>query len=372
MRAVIISHRAADPSRRSRYHALTALGCQVWLAVPHQWHPANRSEPFRTEFHEDGALQIVPIHVRGSLTGDVPARWNSRTLSRLFRDVRPDLVQIEEEPRTQAAAVATALARRLKIPTIAVTGEAGPGKLPIMQRRYEGQAIGGAAGIIATNAVAARHLAAFPGAHAIIPLAGVVPPLHPVAADEGSFVIGFTGRLVPERGLDILFEACRQVLGDWSLTVVGSGPGQEPLEALAERLGIAARVNWRGGLPAEDWARLWPTLHCLAVPSRKTNDWEDRGGPHVLEAMAHGVPVVVSDSGALPEIVGTAGVTVPADDPDAMARALRELQQSPERRESLARAVRQRALDEFTDDAIARRTLDFWHRATSRAGAATP
>ncbi len=372
MRAVILSHRAADPSRRSRYHALTALGCQVWLAVPHQWHPANRSEPFRTEFHEDAALHIVPIHVRGSLTGDVPARWNSRTLSRLFRDIRPDLVQIEEEPRTQVAAVATALARRLKIPTIAVTAETSTARLPIMQRRYAGQAIGGAAGVIATNALAARNLAALQKAQAIIPLVGVAPPLNPVTPDAGSFVIGFTGRLVPERGLDLLFEACRQVLGDWSLTVVGSGPHQETLEALAERLGIAARVHWRGGLPAENWAELWPTLHCLAVPSRKTKDWEDGGGLRLLEAMSQGVPVVVSDSGALPEIVGTAGVTVPADDPAAMAVALRDLQQSSERRLSLARAGRQRALDEFTDDAIARRTLAFWRQATSRAGAATP
>jgi glycosyltransferase involved in cell wall biosynthesis len=281
-------------------------------------------------------------------------------------------VQIEEEPRTQVAAVATALARRMKIPTIAVTGEVAPAKLPIMQRRYAGQTLRGAAGVIATNPVAARHLATHQGAQAIIPLAGVHPPLHPVTPDEGPFVIGFAGRLVRERGLDVLFEACRQVHGDWALTVVGSGPGQETLEALAERLGIAARVNWRGGLPAEDWADLWPTLQCLVVPSRTMDGWEDHGGPHLLEAMAHGVPVIVSDTPALVEMVGTAGVPVPAEDPGALAGALRELQQSPERRRSLAGAARQRALDEFTDDAIARRTMSFWQRSTSKVGAATP
>lgn len=372
MRAVILSHRAADPARRSRYHALAALGWQIWVAVPHQWHPGNRSDPFTTDFHEDGALHIVPIHVRGSLPGDVPARWNSRTLSRLFRDIRPDLVQIEEEPQTQVAAVATALAHRLKIPTIAVTEEAGTAKLTIMQRRYAQQTIAGAAGAISTNAVAARHLSDHSGPQAIIPLVGITPPLQAVEPSEGTFVIGFTGRLVPERGLDVLFEACRQVHGDWSLTVVGSGPEQETLEALAERLGISARVSWRGGVPADQWADLWPTLHCLAIPSRASTDWQDRGGPHLLEAMSHGIPVVVSDSGALPDIVGPAGLTIPAEDPEAMAGALRDLQQSHDRRASLAKAARQRALEEFTDDAIARRTVDLWHRAIGRSDAATP
>jgi glycosyltransferase involved in cell wall biosynthesis len=62
-------------------------------------------------------------------------------------------------------------------------------------------------------------------------------------------VIGFLGRLDEEKGLDVLLRACVRLYGPWTLTVAGTGPEQETLEALAERLGIASRVTWLGGIP---------------------------------------------------------------------------------------------------------------------------
>ena len=374
MRAVILSHRAADPGRRTRYHALASQGCQIWLALPHEWHPAHQPQPFRTQSSEDEKLQIVPVHVRGSLPGNVPARWNTRTISRLLRDVRPDIVQIEEAPHTQVAAVTTALARRLSLPTVVVVGDAVTPTRSIMQRRHARQTLRGASGLIAVNGVVAERFAEFATTQplAIIRDRAVRPPLESVEPAEDTFVIGFAGRLVPERGLDILFQACVGVHGAWHLHVMGSGPEQERLEDLAERLGIAARVSWVGGRPASEWHQVWPTLHCLAVPSRTTDSWYDAGGHHVLEAMAHGVPVVATRSGVLPDIVGDGGVTVPENDPSGLAEALRELQQHPDRRRSLAQAARRRMLGEFTEDVLARRTVEFWHRASSVSHTASP
>lgn len=374
MRAVILSHRAADPDLRTRYHAMASQGCHIWLAVPHEWHPAHRTEPFRIRSSDDGKLQIVPVNVRGTLHGNVPARWNTRTISRLLRDVRPDIVQVEEAPHTQVAAVATALARRLSLPTVVVVGDAARSPVSIMHRRYARQTLRGAAGLIAVNTVVAGQFAEFGTTRprTVIPDKAVRPPLESVQPAQDDFVIGFAGRLVPERGLDILFRACVSVHGTWHLTVVGSGPEQERLEDLAERLGIAARVSWAGGRPASEWHEVWPTLHCLVVPSRTTDDWYDSGGHHVLEAMAHGVPVIATRSGALPDMVGGGGVTVPENDPSGMAEAIRELQQSPTRRRTLAQAARQRVLQEFTEDVLARKNISFWNGVSPASEAASP
>ena len=374
MQAVILSHRAADPGQRSRYHAMASQGCHIWLAVPHEWHPAHRMEPFRTQSSDDGKLRIVPVHVRGSLPGNVPARWNTRTLSRLLRDVRPDIVQIEEAPHTQVAAVATALARRLSLPTVVVVGDSVPPPGSIMQRRYARQTLRGASGLIAANGVVGRRFTEFGSTRplAVIADRAVRPPLQPVQPTDDDFVIGFAGRLVHERGLDILFQACVSVHGIWHLNVVGSGPEQERLENLAERLGIAARVSWVGGRPASEWHHVWPTLHCLVVPSRTTDAWYDTGGHHVLEAMAHGVPVVAARTGVLPDIVGDGGMTVPENDSAGLAEAIRELQRHPDRRRSLAQAARRRILKEFTEEVLARKTVEFWRRASSGSDAASP
>lgn len=374
MRAVILSHLAADPEHRARYHALAAEGCQISVAVPSRWHPSHREEAFIADAGDDGRIRIVPIHVRGSLEYDIPARWNTRSLSRLLRDVRPDIIQIEEPVWSQGAAVATALAKRLGIPTVVTSDEAIAVRRPIMQRRYASQTLAGAGAGIATTSLAVRllHRRRASLTVAVIPLRGVVPPLDPVRAPEDdAFHIGYVGRLVPERGIAVLFDACVRIHGRWSLTVIGSGPAQEELERRAERLGIAARVEWRGGLPRAAFAAIWPTLHCLTVPSKTTPGWIDTGAHAILDAMAHGVPVVASDTGALPDIIGTAGIIVPESDPDRLTDALKELMDEPARRHALGGLARQRILTEYTDTALARKTMRLWQDVAAKS-AATP
>jgi glycosyltransferase involved in cell wall biosynthesis len=88
--------------------------------------------------------------------------------------------------------------------------------------------------------------------------------------------------------------------------------------------------------------------------------------------MAHGVPVVAAQTGALPSIIGDGGLIVPEDDPSSFGEAIRELQQDPERRRSLAQAARRHMLQEFTEDVLARKTLEFWHEASSGSDTASP
>jgi len=254
-----------------------------------------------------------------------------------------------------------------------MTGEVTPSGSSIMQRRYARQSMAGATGVIAMNsAVADRVRGATNAPTVVIRAQGITPPLEVAPESRSAFAIGFAGRLVPERGLDVLFQACVHVHGSWTLTVVGSGPEQETLERLAERLGIAARVSWVGGRRRSEWRTIWPTLDCLALPSRKTAAWYDTGGPHLLEAMAFGVPAVVTSGGVLPEIVGEGGIAVPEEDPDALAAVLRDLQHDPARRRTLAQAARRKVLHDFTDDALARKTHAFWQRLSAASGAATP
>jgi len=174
--------------------------------------------------------------------------------------------------------------------------------------------------------------------------------------------IGFVGRLVPERVLDLLFRACVSLAGKWSITVVGTGPSQEELEALAERLGIAARVTWHGALPRPAIDEVWPRIDCAVFPSRTTPRWVETVGRAPLEAMAHGVAVVASDSGVLPEVVGEAGRVVAEEDVSALAEALYGLYADRAECERLGAAGRRRVLEEFADPAVARKTLDFWGR----------
>ncbi|HEU5219899.1 MAG TPA: glycosyltransferase family 4 protein, partial [Gemmatimonadales bacterium] len=200
---------------------------------------------------------------------------------------------------------------------------------------------------------------------AVLPQTGMSP--SPPLTRDGNrrgLGIGFIGRLVPERGGETLLRACGQLLGPWTLTVVGTGPQQEALEALAQKLGLASRIRWLGGIPRRELEAVWGDLDCLVMPSRNTPSWVERNSPILLEGMVRGVVPVVTRAGALPEIVDDAGIVV--DDAESLALALQELMAEPERLRVLGQRSRQRVLEEFVDSAVAQRTLAFWGQVLTR------
>jgi len=197
----------------------------------------------------------------------------------------------------------------------------------------------------------------------VIPQVGVAVPLQTGRPVRPGLTIGFLGRLLPEKGLDLVFRACVKLIGRWSIVVVGTGPAQEELEGLAERLGIAGRVTWFGALPRKRVDEVWPLLDCVVLPSRTAPHWIESVPRAAVEAMANGVPVVASTAGALPETVGQAGLIVPEENVDAIADALQRLHDDPAERERLAGEGRRRVLSEYTDTAVAEKTLRFWRDA---------
>jgi glycosyltransferase involved in cell wall biosynthesis len=369
MRAVIVSHAYADPLVRGKLRALASQGVTLAAAVPDRWTPPGLQAEQKTVYGEDGGVRTVPIPVKRSAPGGDPA-WSTGALRRLYTDFKPDLVQIEEEPWTKAAGAATRAARKLRIPYVVLVRQTLAAGIGMTGGFRRGRVLRGARGVLGVSqsalALATRRHGELP--HEVVPQIGVSLPSTISRPAQGGLSIGFLGRLIPEKGLDLLFRACVKVIGRWTITVVGSGPAQEELEELAERLGIAGRVHWLGALPRQAVEQVWPRLDCVAMPSRTAPTWVETVPRAALEAMAHGIPVVASASGALPEIVAPAGTIVPEDDVGALATALQALHDDPAERARLGDLGRQRVMAQFTDDAVARKTLEFWRRV---AGAPT-
>jgi glycosyltransferase involved in cell wall biosynthesis len=369
VRAVIVSHLYADPANRAKLRSLAGLGVSLAVAVPDRW-GASDGRSHRTEWGDDTGVRVVPIPVIGRVTEPGRLHWNVKPLRRLLTDFRPDLLHIEEEPWTHPAAAALRLGRKLGIRTVLSTAESLPRTLSLRQRFRRERSLRQASGIIGANrlalSLATKRRPTTP--QLALPQIGVTPPAAVPRVSHAGLAIGFVGRLVPERGLDLLFRACVGFAGKWTLTVIGTGPSQEELEVLAERLGISARVHWLGALPRAGVDEVWPRLDCVVFPARTTPRWVASAARGALHAMANGVTVIGTDSGALPEIVGEAGRIVPEEDVPALAAALQELYANRPECERLGAAGRRRIMDEFSDDAIAGKTLNFWRKLTPATG----
>ena len=367
MRALIVSHLAAHGSNRGKLRALGGLGCTVAVAVPDRVLAGPGATPMPVPWADDGGVRVAPIPVRGPLEQPALLRWKAGALKRLVGEFRPEVIQLEEEPGSPAAAAVAAIARRAGLPLVLVATESISRPYSLGERLRRGRVVRQARGIIGINrlalALALRQRGEVP--NAIVPQHGIVPPPAPERQEHEEFAIGFVARLVPERGLDIVFRAAVKLTGRWSITVAGTGPAQEELEALAERLGIAARVRWLGGVPRRELQGIWPRLDCAVLPARTTPRWVEPVGGALLEAMGHAVPAIGSASGALPDVIGDAGIVVPEDDPAALAEALQRLADHALLRIELGAAGRRRVLEVFSEGAVARETLAFWHRVTA-------
>jgi glycosyltransferase involved in cell wall biosynthesis len=146
--------------------------------------------------------------------------------------------------------------------------------------------------------------------------------VHHSQADEGLHAL-VAARLSPEKGIDTAIEASARAAVP--LRVAGEGPLRAELEQLATRLG--APVRFLGRLDREALGRELAAAAMLLLPSR----YHEFAGYAVLEAMAAGVPVLVTTLGAPPELAGEER-TVPPNDPEALAARMAELWDNPDLR----------------------------------------
>lgn len=192
----------------------------------------------------------------------------------------------------------------------------------------------------------------------------------PRTAGDGPVRLLAVGRLVAQKGIDVLLDALnRPGLGGFELDVVGDGEWRDALERQAAAPGLAGRVRFHGWLDRSVLADAYRAADALVLPSR------DEGMPNVvLEAMASGLPVVASAVAGARDLVveGETGFLVPPEDAGALAAALLRLDSDPAVRAVLGRHGRERVAAQFSWHAAAAGFLDLIGQNRPGRGPAAP
>jgi glycosyltransferase involved in cell wall biosynthesis len=210
-----------------------------------------------------------------------------------------------------------------------------------------------------------RELAAHRERAVAIPFGIDGTPLHSLpGAGPGPFL--FVGRIVRYKGLGVLLQALAEV-PEARLEVVGDGQDRRGLEALAGDLGLGGRVAWRGTLGDEDLRRAMAGARGLVLPSL---DASETFGLVQLEAMAAGLPVIVSDlpTGVLDPADPASHLLVAPGDAGALAAALGRLQADPDLARAMGARGRERQRLEFGSERMID-GLAAWYETAVRAGA---
>jgi glycosyltransferase involved in cell wall biosynthesis len=374
MRVIFIA-RYRDATMERKLHYLAAM---KGLSL-RQVHPAEGHADVRPA--RPGAVASRLDQLALPMVGrvDDPHRAVYRTVTFGLRQFRPDIIHAEEEPDSLAALQIT-LARRLFAPQaklILFTWQNIDRERRPEVRWVTRQTLRAADAVLCGNREAQSILARqrYPGYTEVLPANGVdTDNFRPCAERpvQPNFVIGYIGRLAPEKGIHVLLEALAQLGTEFELRLMGDGREGPALLAQSRALGLGNRVQFIPARPPAQVAEYMCHLDALVLPSLTTAVWKEQFGRVLTEAMACRVPVVGSNSGAITEVVDQAGLIFPEGDAAALADCLRRLHASRELRRELADKGEARVRDLYTQAVIAQKTAAVYQKLLNRNASAQP
>jgi len=354
VRVLRVYHSAVVDEYRERERLLrTRHGYDVHLVCPPAW-------PEGASVVQAAPGADIPLHVVGvrGRTHPILFWYASRAFRRVLRAVRPDIVDLHEEPYSLAAAAALPAIRR-EAPQSRIcmyTAQNILKRYPPPFRQLERRALAATAAAYPCSSEAGEVLRAkgFAGALHVLPL-GVSLPSTPRNRDGGRLRVGFLGRFVPEKGADIAVRAFAAAADglDAELELVGAGPQEPRLRELAGRLRVAERVIFPGAVSQAEALERISSYDALLVPSLTTASWKEQFGRVAAQALAAGTPVVASDSGSLSEVLGGCGELAREGDADDFAARLGGLLRDSARRAELGKCGRRRAAEELSWERVA-------------------
>jgi glycosyltransferase involved in cell wall biosynthesis len=195
--------------------------------------------------------------------------------------------------------------------------------------------------------------------------AGAVSPVPRVRQDGDPYQLLFVGRLVERKGVHILLEAVAALAErpGLRLVVVGDGPERAALVTVADRLGIADRVEFTGPVSRDELRTRYAQCDAFVLPAIQDAKGDVEGlGVVLIEALLQGKPVIASESGGIVDIVRHAktGLLVPPGDSAKLAEAIAVYMSDPELAAALARNGRAHVLREFSWSTITDRLVEVY------------
>jgi glycosyltransferase involved in cell wall biosynthesis len=353
MDAVIVAHAAVRAANRSVYRRLASRGVNVTLVVPDAWYSVLGGVlPAEPEPADSGVRLVVQKRL-GKAHINLYALWPG--LTGLIDRKRETAIYVDGDPPGFIALQAALGARRHRAGLVMLSMQNILKKYPLPFNLIQRFVLSQTGACVAPTRECEQVMRdrGYGGPISIMRFGYELAPLSQTVRDDiakrygfSRPAIGYIGRLVPEKGVDVLLKAAKMV-PDASIVIGGDGPESEPLKRLARELAIDERVRFLGNLEPTEAVAVMGSLDVSVLCSRTTGFWKDQIPRFPIESMAQGVPFIGSSSGAIPELAGDAGLIFTEDSFHELAVRMRE---ALDRKDELSRRSLERARSTFSLD----------------------
>ena len=357
----------------SAYHAkleeIVRLGVHLDVVIPQDW----------------GGQKAERIQGNGYTLHTLPVVFSGKnhfhfypSLSALIKKIKPEIIHVDEESFSFVTYLVIRQAFALGIPTVFFNWQnifkIFPWPFYAMERytiKYAAAAIAGSA--------EAKEVLLRKGCRAsisIIPQFGVDTQIffhkpqtelrNKIINSPDSYVVGYAGRLVKEKGIDDLLRACKMLQKEIHVVLIGTGDQRLELERNAQLYGIPDRVHFVDYVKSTEMPQYLNILDCLVLPSHTQKNWKEQFGRVLIEAMACELPVIGSSSGEIPQVIGQAGTIFPEGDIQALRDLIERLFVDKSLRMKLGHEGRLQVEKYYSQRKIAESTVEVYRRVLTK------
>ncbi|MDJ0598174.1 MAG: hormogonium polysaccharide biosynthesis glycosyltransferase HpsO [Crocosphaera sp.] len=384
MKILVASHTYIVDLNCQKLRELSRLdkNIQVIALVPKRWRPGGvQNKIIESQLKDEGNFKIIPVdnfseNNQGLLTFKTE-------IIKLFKEFKPDIIQVEQGAKSLGYAQLITLNKLLglKAKNVFFTWWNIPYKNKFPISLLEQYNLKNTHGLIAGNQDGLNILRdhGYQDKAIVLPQLGIdeklfTPKQQPelaskLAIDNQEFIIGFVGRFVKEKGILTLIKSLAPLQDfSWKLLLLGRGELKEKIKNTATELGIQNRLILIESVPHDEVPNYINLMDTLVLPSETTYKfktltaagWKEQFGHVLIEAMACKVPVIGSNSGEIPNVIKDAGMIFPEADASVLQNCLSQLILNPVLATELAEKGYQRVLENYTNKALAKKTLNFY------------
>jgi glycosyltransferase involved in cell wall biosynthesis len=367
MRVLRIAHSSLTPALRQRERALARCYPNVDLEV------VTTERWLEAEMEVDATPDdLFPVRTaRSYLSRHIQLfAYDPRPIVKALREHKPHLIDMSHEPYSVAGAEILTLCNWFArhVPIVMQTNQNILHNYPPPFNWLEQRAFRRVVAAYACSETVCEVLRAkgFDKPAPIIPFGVNTEAFRPrpagSARSDRPLTIGYVGRMLPGKGLNILAEALEKVKDTtWQLLVVGDGPERKSFERELSASGLLDRAEFTGAINFALVPEFFHRMDLMVIPTETTKRIREQFGRVIVEAMASRVPVIGSTCGAIPEVIGETGLVFPEGDAEALAGALRQMLSDAGLRERLASAGLARA-EQYSWERVAEKTYALYQQ----------
>ncbi len=386
MKLLIVGHSYAIAGAQGKFVTMKQLDKSLEIRLL-TWRKSNYlSMDWSREIHpalsEEEVVSIKDMFSKSHMTYILDPVF----LTRLLRQFSPDHIHIEEDPHSLVGVETVLLARSFcRKATISFFIWDNLWRRPffplnVLKKAFTKFSLSCCSLVVCGNKEAGQLLSkkGYHGPQQTLPQLGFNQEEYVTAArselreqfiaDQEGVLVGFLGRLVPEKGVILLLSALASLRHlPWKLLICGAGPLEKEIQEDWQSF-YGPRLILRRSVPRTEVVEYLKCLDIFVLPSYEINSWKEQFGMTLAQAMMAGVACIGSSSGSIPEVLGPGGLIFNEGNVKSLAVALETLLSSRSERETYGRKARQFAMQYYTDHKVSAAYLEAFSNLLENKG----